>query len=70
VKRFIQSRTKEDQKPSERLHAIWLCIAVPSGGQRLLETGEEEILKMDLGDVPLVVVFTKFDLLITNAEME
>ncbi|TFK48701.1 hypothetical protein OE88DRAFT_1737482 [Heliocybe sulcata] len=68
VKSFIRYRTRKGLKESKRLHAIWLCIAVPSGDERLLETGDEEILGMDVGDVPLIVVFTKYDLLITKAE--
>ncbi|KZT25848.1 hypothetical protein NEOLEDRAFT_1132825 [Neolentinus lepideus HHB14362 ss-1] len=68
VMTFIRNRTEKGRKESERLHAIWLCITIPTGGERLLETGDEEILKMSRGDVPLIVVFTKYDRLITDAE--
>jgi len=45
----------------DRLCAIWLCIQIPPAGGRLIETGDEELLKLNLGDVPIVIVFTQYD---------
>ncbi|KAF8492228.1 hypothetical protein F5888DRAFT_1859611 [Russula emetica] len=66
VKNFIETRSqKEDLK--DRLHAIWLCSAVPTYGGSLLEVGEEEILQMMKGcGVPIVAVFTKYDVLVES----
>ncbi|KAJ7816723.1 hypothetical protein B0H13DRAFT_2683408 [Mycena leptocephala] len=48
----------------DRLHAIWICISVPMAGDRVTEAGVEEIIKMERGRVPLIVVFTKYDQLV------
>ncbi|TDL28285.1 hypothetical protein BD410DRAFT_834410 [Rickenella mellea] len=47
----------------DQLHAIWLCIRIPHAGGRLIEVGDEEFLKLDFGDVPVIVVFTQYDVL-------
>jgi len=57
----------------DQLHAIWLCLDIPYAGGRLLETGVENLLKRRkeiLGDIPLVVVLTKVDLLDGQLEAE
>ncbi|KAJ7708028.1 hypothetical protein B0H16DRAFT_1823494 [Mycena metata] len=47
----------------------WLCISVPFAGGRVFETGDEQLLKLASGiGIPIVVVFTKFDLLISHIE--
>ncbi|KDQ52419.1 hypothetical protein JAAARDRAFT_40270 [Jaapia argillacea MUCL 33604] len=66
---FIKDRTTRAAL-SERLHAIWLCTTVPVAGSRVFEVGDEKLFQMNLGTVPLVVVFTKYDALITKMENE
>ncbi|KAN0103785.1 hypothetical protein V8E52_011621 [Russula decolorans] len=65
VKDFIKTRSQT--KPlKDRLHAIWLCSTVPTYGGFLLEVGEEEILQMKDYTVPIVAVFTKYDVLVES----
>ncbi|KAJ8587350.1 hypothetical protein M405DRAFT_934775 [Rhizopogon salebrosus TDB-379] len=45
VRQFIERRGKMPDL-GERLHAIWLCIQIPSTGGRVLETGTEDFLKL------------------------
>ncbi|KAG1744542.1 uncharacterized protein EDB91DRAFT_1246668 [Suillus paluster] len=75
VQNFIERR-KNMPALKDQLHAIWLCFEIPRAGGRLLETGTEEFLTLKrdgkLGKVaaqlfvkvPVIVVFTKFDMLI------
>ncbi|KAG6911381.1 hypothetical protein DXG01_016478, partial [Tephrocybe rancida] len=67
VQRFINERSKEPLI-KDKLHAVWLCIDIPRAGGRLLESGIENFLKLKiegkLSDVPVIVVFTKYDLLV------
>ncbi|KAJ8483085.1 hypothetical protein ONZ45_g14726 [Pleurotus djamor] len=68
VTKFIQERKlKPDLK--DRLHAIWLCIEIPCSGGRVFEIGDEKIIQLQLGHVPFVIVFTKFDKLVTQKLM-
>ncbi|KAG8833472.1 hypothetical protein FRC17_010647 [Serendipita sp. 399] len=73
---FIKAR---DQMPDlkDKLHAIWYHCSIkftsrtiPVWGDRLLETGLEELFRLQsdgaLGNVPLIAVFTKFDQLVTQ----
>ncbi|KAG1858729.1 hypothetical protein DFJ58DRAFT_840324 [Suillus subalutaceus] len=48
-----------------------LCLQIPRAGSRLLETGTEEFLKdgKTLGNIPIVVVLTKYDMLIDDMEL-
>ncbi|KAI6039757.1 hypothetical protein EDC04DRAFT_1638613 [Pisolithus marmoratus] len=69
VKAFIEKRKK---KPDirDQLHAVWLCfqVPIPTHGERPLEEHAEMFLKdakAILGNVPIVVVFTKYDRLLT-----
>ncbi|KAG2145460.1 uncharacterized protein EDB93DRAFT_1251331 [Suillus bovinus] len=68
VRDFIDRRRNISQE--HQLHAIWLCFEIPRAGARLLETGTEEFLKSkingQLGNVPVIVVFTKYDKLIAR----
>ncbi|KAG2137847.1 uncharacterized protein EDB93DRAFT_1253505 [Suillus bovinus] len=71
VRDFIERRrVMPDLK--NRLHAVWLCFEIPCAGGRLLETGVEQFLtlmrKGELGGIPIVVVFTKFDTLLVHVE--
>ncbi|KAJ7192758.1 hypothetical protein GGX14DRAFT_479749 [Mycena pura] len=64
---FLRSRSGKDVALQERVHLIWLCIQVPHSGSRVFETGDEELLKLASDvKVPVVVVFTQFDLLVTS----
>ncbi|KAG2358937.1 hypothetical protein BDR07DRAFT_1416278 [Suillus spraguei] len=71
VQDFIESRRKMST-PEHQLHAIWLCFQIPHAGGRLLETGTEKFLKLKssgtLGDIPVVVVLTQYDMLIDRME--
>ncbi|GJJ08029.1 hypothetical protein Clacol_002236 [Clathrus columnatus] len=63
---FIKARAKHEH-PQERVHAIWLCIETPRTGGRLLQVGDENLIKLALKlELPLLVIFTKYDLLITE----
>ncbi|KAG6807861.1 hypothetical protein H0H92_006177 [Tricholoma furcatifolium] len=70
VKIVIQFISERNNMPliKDKLHAVWLCLDIPTAGGRLLETGIEEFLKVKierkLGNVPVIAVFTKFDLLV------
>ncbi|KAG8749004.1 hypothetical protein FRC14_001769 [Serendipita sp. 396] len=70
---FILSRNlKPDLK--DKLHAIWVCMATPASGSRILETGVEELFRRkkdgDFGEVPMISVFTKFDELVDREVMK
>ncbi|KAF8335238.1 hypothetical protein F5887DRAFT_614117 [Amanita rubescens] len=65
LSKFIQERSRKDFG-AERLHAIWLCIPVPYAGGRIFETGDEMIFQLNRNKVPIIIVFTKFDLFIAN----
>ncbi|KAJ8588884.1 hypothetical protein M405DRAFT_792377 [Rhizopogon salebrosus TDB-379] len=71
VREFIERRgSMPDLK--DQLHAIWLCFEIPRTGGRLLETGTKDFLKLrsdgQLGKVPFIVVFTKYDGLIDQMD--
>ncbi|KAJ6471428.1 hypothetical protein C8R45DRAFT_1014338 [Mycena sanguinolenta] len=69
AKEFFKSRGKRAPL-KDRVHAIWLCIKVPHAGSRVFETGDEEFLKLAAtAKVPVVVVFTQFDILYSGIEM-
>ncbi|KAF8432208.1 hypothetical protein L210DRAFT_3558661, partial [Boletus edulis BED1] len=61
--KFLQERN-DKKLLKDRLHAIWLCTETPRAGRRVLEGGEKKLLALayKLG-TPVVVVFTKYDLL-------
>ncbi|KAG6829399.1 hypothetical protein H0H87_011528, partial [Tephrocybe sp. NHM501043] len=69
VQRFINDRSKMPLI-KDKLHAVWLCIDIPLAGGRLLESGIEQFLKLKiegkLGHVPVIAVFTKYDLLVVH----
>ncbi|KAI6124151.1 hypothetical protein EDD16DRAFT_572676 [Pisolithus croceorrhizus] len=69
VRTFIEQR-KRKPDVKDQLHAVWLCFQVPilKYGERLLEDGVEALLKEGkeaLGDTPTIVVFTKYDRLVS-----
>ncbi|KAF8685412.1 hypothetical protein AX14_004000 [Amanita brunnescens Koide BX004] len=61
LKEFIEERSKEGCC-GEKLHAIWLCITAPASGGPTLETWDEKIFELNTNEVPIIVVYTKFDL--------
>ncbi|KDQ53678.1 hypothetical protein JAAARDRAFT_197135 [Jaapia argillacea MUCL 33604] len=63
IKDFVKRRMAEP-KVQDRLHAIWLCVEVPRAGGRLFEAGTEESLRLGGDELPVIVVFTKCDLLL------
>ncbi|KAI5991371.1 hypothetical protein EDC04DRAFT_2987702 [Pisolithus marmoratus] len=74
VKRFIENR-KNREHVKDQLHAVWLCFRIPivTHGDRLLEDGAETFLRKDksvLQNIPTIVVFTKYDRLLTHVAMQ
>jgi len=63
VQDFIKRKSAE-REPKDRLHAIWLCCEIPSAGGRVFEEGDEILLKDEANNVPIIVVFTKYDRLV------
>jgi len=72
MKEFIAKR-RAMPEIKDQLHAVWLCLEIPYAGGRLLETGVENFLqcrKEILGDIQLVAVLTKVDLLDGQLEID
>ncbi|KAG2361097.1 hypothetical protein BDR07DRAFT_1410633 [Suillus spraguei] len=71
VRDFI-NRRRVMPSSKDQLHAVWLCFEIPRAGGRLLETGVERFLTSkregELGDIPIVAIFTKYDTLLERAE--
>jgi GTP-binding protein EngB required for normal cell division len=67
VENFIAERAKE-RELKDRLHAIWFCMEVPTENGALFERADQNFLNLDLQSVPVVVIFTKFDLLVRKLE--
>ncbi|KAJ7714611.1 hypothetical protein B0H16DRAFT_1618166 [Mycena metata] len=67
VKNFIVDRSNENRPMKERLHVVWLCIKIPIAGDRVFETGDEKLIELafDTG-VPVIVVFTQYDVLVLS----
>ncbi|KAJ7891639.1 hypothetical protein B0H14DRAFT_2496757 [Mycena olivaceomarginata] len=71
VKHFLESRSGNEVPVKEKVHVVWLCIQVPYAGGRAFETGDEEFIKLaSIQKVPVVVVFTQFDMLVERMEQE
>ncbi|KAH9942684.1 hypothetical protein B0H21DRAFT_710250 [Amylocystis lapponica] len=64
---FIEKRSIAADE-NQRLHAIWLCISIPLAGGRVLERGDEKLFKIKRNNVPIIIVFTKYDELIRKFE--
>ncbi|KAJ7022647.1 hypothetical protein C8F04DRAFT_1137329 [Mycena alexandri] len=65
VTTFLKARSDETVALKDRVHIIWLCIRVPHAGGRVLETGDELLLELAFKlQVPVVVVFTQYDVLL------
>ncbi|KAI6019523.1 hypothetical protein PISMIDRAFT_14989, partial [Pisolithus microcarpus 441] len=74
VRSFITDRKKR-KHVKDQLHAVWLCFRMPikNRGDRLLEDGAEAFLEKDtsvLQNIPTIVVFTKYDKLLTHMQKE
>ncbi|KAG1887917.1 uncharacterized protein F5891DRAFT_1283179 [Suillus fuscotomentosus] len=71
VQDFIERRRKMPAM-EHQLHAVWLCFEIPCASGRLLETGTEDFLKSKhsgmLGNVPVIAILTKYDMLIDRVE--
>ncbi|KAF8883264.1 hypothetical protein BD779DRAFT_1472579 [Infundibulicybe gibba] len=67
VKNFIQRRANMPNV-KDRLHAIWFCLEIPATNGALLEMGDLKFLDLPLGEVPVVVAFTKLDILVYKYE--
>ncbi|KAH9074334.1 hypothetical protein EDB83DRAFT_2672701 [Lactarius deliciosus] len=68
IRDFITHRTDPTRSPSERLHAVWICIPASDAIAGRLGDGVEEIL--GLRNVPVVVVFTKFDVVVSQVRLD
>ncbi|KAG1798751.1 hypothetical protein EV424DRAFT_1440258 [Suillus variegatus] len=69
---FIARRRNEPEL-QDKIHAVWLCLSIPHANGRLLENGVEEFLKSRqeiLGDIPIIAVFTKHDVFVSELELE
>ncbi|KAJ6454319.1 hypothetical protein C8R45DRAFT_1111948 [Mycena sanguinolenta] len=62
VSDFIHRRSKMPAL-ADHLHAIWVCAEILFAGGRLFERGVERILLEYRGNLPIIVVFTKLDVL-------
>ncbi|KAG1720233.1 uncharacterized protein EDB91DRAFT_1282048 [Suillus paluster] len=72
AKEFIGCR-REMPELKDKIHAAWLCLSIPHADGRLLESGVKEFLesrKEILGNIPIIVVFTKHDVLVDKVDFE
>ncbi|KAF5340186.1 hypothetical protein D9758_015000 [Tetrapyrgos nigripes] len=46
VEGFIRDRCGTERPLKDRVHTIWLCIETPRTGSRLMETGDQELIKL------------------------
>ncbi|KAF5310399.1 hypothetical protein D9758_018792 [Tetrapyrgos nigripes] len=64
VEEFVRDRCRTERPLKDRVHTIWLCIQTPRTGSRLMETGDQQLIKLaNQSQLPVIVVFTKYDLL-------
>ncbi|KAI9439394.1 hypothetical protein BJY52DRAFT_1217284 [Lactarius psammicola] len=64
IRDFISHRTDASCSDSERLHAVWICVPASDAIDGKLGEGAEEILGMKT--VPVVLVLTKFDIVVSK----
>ncbi|KAM6493818.1 hypothetical protein JOM56_010179 [Amanita muscaria] len=64
AKRFLEERSTKAADMHNRVHVIWYCI--PMDDARVIADAELEFFRHSTGEVPVVVVFTKFDALIVQ----
>ncbi|TFK69260.1 hypothetical protein BDN72DRAFT_622018 [Pluteus cervinus] len=66
VEQFLRQRNASPDV-QDHVHAIWLCIETPRTGSRLQHTGDENLIALARElEIPLIVVFTKFDVLVVE----
>ncbi|KAN0136293.1 hypothetical protein V8E53_005898 [Lactarius tabidus] len=65
---FMKRRTDPSLKVSERLHAVWICVPASDAILGRLGVGVENILGMRT--VPVVLVFTKFDVVVSQVLLD
>ncbi|KAN0136277.1 hypothetical protein V8E53_005882 [Lactarius tabidus] len=68
IRDFISRRTDASCLPPERLHAIWICVPASDAFAGRLGDGVKEILA--LRNVPVVLVFTKFDMVVSQVLLD
>lgn len=72
VEAFLaRRRSMPDLK--DRVHAVWLCLAIPRANEPLFDEDTKKFIerrRQILGDIPLVIVFTKLDLVVGGIEYE
>ncbi|KAF8119954.1 hypothetical protein EV363DRAFT_1194050 [Boletus edulis] len=66
IKKFIADRAKTTIL-KKRLHAIWYCISMDKLDRAIQQAEEVFFEECDPGNVPVVVLFTKFDALLPVA---
>ncbi|KAH9051692.1 hypothetical protein EDB87DRAFT_1693951 [Lactarius vividus] len=64
IRDFILCRTDASCSDSKRLHAVWICVPASDAIDGKLGEGAEEIL--GLRTVPVVLVLTKFDVVVSK----
>ncbi|KAF8265742.1 hypothetical protein EI94DRAFT_1734896 [Lactarius quietus] len=64
IRDFVTRRSDPSCSPPERLHAIWICVPLSDAIDGNLGDGVEEIL--GIGNVPVILVFTKFDVVVSR----
>ncbi|KAF8489076.1 hypothetical protein F5888DRAFT_1210533 [Russula emetica] len=67
IRDFITTRNHKSRPASERLHAIWICIPMSDVIDGQVDEGVKMLLSIG---VPLVIVFTKFDLSSSHNDYE
>lgn len=72
VELFIKTRKKQELV-KDQLHAVWLCVGTPivGYGEGVLYGGVKTFLEQCvLHNIPTIVVFTKYDRLLTYLEIQ
>ncbi|KAG2049901.1 hypothetical protein BDR06DRAFT_1011681 [Suillus hirtellus] len=62
VEAFITRRTKET-KIRDQLHVIWYCIPMDEASRSFTGAESRFFFQCDIGSIPVIVLFTKFDAL-------
>ncbi|KAG1876034.1 era-like GTP-binding protein [Suillus tomentosus] len=66
VKAFIASRSKEPRL-KDQLHVIWYCIPMDEACRSFTKGETKFFSQCDTGNIPVIVLFTKFDALYDEA---
>ncbi|KAG6333456.1 hypothetical protein ID866_5637, partial [Astraeus odoratus] len=62
MKKFVLERATTP-KLAERIHAIWYCMSMTDHKRPILAAEEKFFKECDTKDVPVIVLFTKVDVL-------